>query len=32
MGTAVISTSKGLLTDAQAREAGIGGEHLFNIW
>jgi len=32
MGTAVISTSKGLLTDAQAREHGIGGEHLFNIW
>ncbi len=32
MGTAVISTSKGLMTDRQAREKGLGGEHMFNIW
>jgi len=32
LGTAVISTSRGLLTDRAARELGIGGEHLFNIW
>lgn len=32
LGTAVISTSKGLITDRTARELGIGGEHLFNIW
>jgi small subunit ribosomal protein S8 len=32
MGTAVLSTSKGLMTDRKARELGVGGEHLFNIW
>jgi len=32
MGTAVLSTSKGLMTDKKARELGVGGEHLFNIW
>ena len=32
LGTAVISTSQGLMTDRQARELGVGGEHLFNIW
>lgn len=32
LGTAVLSTSKGILTDSQARLAGVGGEHLFNIW
>src|SRR5260221_171283 len=32
MGTAVISTSKGLMTDKDARLNGLGGEHLFNIW
>lgn len=31
-GMAVISTSKGILTDAQAREAGVGGEVLFKAW
>ena len=31
-GTAIISTSKGLLTDVQAREAGIGGEVLCYVW
>ena len=32
MGIAVISTSKGLMTDKQARAAGIGGEVLCEIW
>ena len=32
LGTAVLSTNKGLMTDRQAREHGLGGEHLFNIW
>jgi len=32
MGVAVISTSQGVFTDAQAREAGIGGEVLCYIW
>ncbi len=32
LGTAVLSTPRGLLTDRDAREHGVGGEHLFNIW
>ncbi|MFH0905643.1 MAG: 30S ribosomal protein S8 [bacterium] len=32
VGIAVVSTSQGLLTDAQARKAGIGGEVLFKVW
>ncbi len=32
MGIAVISTSKGLMTDKQARLAGVGGEVLCEIW
>ena len=32
LGIAVISTSKGILTDAEAREAGVGGEVLAYIW
>jgi small subunit ribosomal protein S8 len=32
LGTAVISTSKGLMTDKDARLNGLGGEHMFNIW
>ncbi|MGH7441796.1 MAG: 30S ribosomal protein S8 [bacterium] len=32
MGTAVISTSQGIMSDRKARELGVGGEHLFNIW
>lgn len=32
VGTAVVSTSKGLLTDREVREQGIGGEVLFKIW
>lgn len=32
LGTAIISTSRGLLTDRQAREAGVGGEVLAKVW
>lgn len=32
IGIAIISTSKGLKTDKEAREAGIGGEVLAYIW
>ena len=32
LGIAIISTSKGLKTDKEAREAGIGGEVLAYIW
>ncbi len=32
IGTAVVSTSQGLLTDDEARKKGIGGEVLFKIW
>ncbi|HXO21835.1 MAG TPA: 30S ribosomal protein S8 [Thermoanaerobaculia bacterium] len=32
LGVAIVSTSKGLLSDAQARERGIGGELLCEIW
>ena len=32
LGTAVLSTPRGLLTDRDARQHGVGGEHLFNIW
>ena len=31
-GTAIISTSSGLMTDRQARQQGIGGELLCYIW
>ncbi len=31
-GISVISTSKGLMTDADARKGKVGGEVLFNIW
>lgn len=31
-GTAIVSTSRGLFTDRQAREEGIGGELLCYIW
>ena len=31
-GTAILSTSRGLMTDTQAREAGIGGEVICAIW
>jgi len=32
LGIAIISTSKGLMTDKQARDAGIGGEVMCYIW
>ncbi|RLC37911.1 30S ribosomal protein S8 [candidate division Kazan bacterium] len=32
VGVAVVSTSKGLLTDAEARRENLGGEILFKIW
>ena len=31
-GTAIVSTSSGLMTDQQARKAGVGGELLCYIW
>lgn len=32
LGIAVISTSKGLMTDSDAREHGLGGEMLCQVW
>jgi len=32
MGVIVLSTSRGLLTDKEALEAGVGGEALFRVW
>jgi small subunit ribosomal protein S8 len=32
MGIAILTTSKGVLTDRQARQAGVGGEVLCYIW
>jgi small subunit ribosomal protein S8 len=32
MGIIVLSTSKGLMTDKEALEAGVGGEALFRVW
>ena len=32
LGIAIISTSKGLLTDKEAREAGVGGEVIAYVW
>jgi small subunit ribosomal protein S8 len=32
LGIAVISTSKGIMTDRQARQAGLGGEVLCYVW
>jgi small subunit ribosomal protein S8 len=32
LGTAVISTSKGVMTDRDARKAGVGGEVLAYVW
>ena len=32
LGTAVVSTSQGLLTDAEARRRNVGGEIICNIW
>lgn len=32
LGVAIISTSRGLLTDKEARKLGVGGEVICNIW
>ena len=32
LGTALISTSKGIMTDKQARNLGVGGEVLAYVW
>lgn len=32
LGIAIVSTSRGLMTDKQARKLGIGGEIICNIW
>jgi small subunit ribosomal protein S8 len=32
VGTVVLSTSHGLMTDKEALEAGVGGEALFRVW
>ncbi len=32
LGVAVLTTSKGIMSDKKARELGIGGEILFTIW
>jgi len=32
LGVAILTTPRGLLTDAQARKAGIGGEVLCHVW
>lgn len=32
LGVAIISTSKGIMTDKQARKAGVGGEVLAFVW
>jgi len=31
-GSAIISTNKGIMTDAQAREANVGGEVICQVW
>ncbi len=32
LGISVVSTSRGVMTDKQAKEANVGGEVLFNVW
>lgn len=32
LGVAIISTSQGVMTDFQATQAGVGGEHICSIW
>ena len=32
LGIAILSTSKGIMTDAEARTAGVGGEVICNVW
>ena len=31
-GVSVLSTNKGVMTDYQARQEGVGGEVLFHVW
>jgi small subunit ribosomal protein S8 len=32
LGIAILSTSKGIMTDKEAREAGVGGEIICQVW
>ena len=32
LGVAILTTSKGIMTDGEAREAGVGGEVICNVW
>jgi small subunit ribosomal protein S8 len=32
LGVAILSTSKGVITDREARRLGVGGEVLCNVW
>ena len=32
MGIAILSTSKGIMSDKAAREAGVGGELICTVW
>ena len=32
LGVAILSTPRGVMSDAQAREAGVGGEYLARVW
>jgi len=32
LGTTIVSTSKGVMTDREAREAGLGGEVIAQVW
>ena len=32
LGTSIVSTSRGLMTDGEAREAGLGGELVCQVW
>ncbi|MBI3072375.1 MAG: 30S ribosomal protein S8 [Deltaproteobacteria bacterium] len=32
LGVAVLSTSRGVVTDAAARELNVGGEHILSVW
>ena len=32
LGTSIVSTSKGMMTDREAREAGLGGELVCQVW
>ena len=32
LGTSIVSTSRGLMTDREAREAGLGGELIAQVW